>query len=84
MSYTRKFPSNPKIIEPIWQFLQANNLKGTIKNETRPQRGSADAEVENKPTGWATLTVETSEPKILTILNLLIWKLEQETGPNPR
>jgi hypothetical protein len=84
MNYTRKFPSHPKIIEQIWKFLRANNLEGTVTNESRSRRRSGCAETVNIATGWATLTVETSDPKVLTILNLLIWKLEPETRPNAR
>jgi hypothetical protein len=62
MSCTRRFQPTPEIIAKVDEYLQTRNIKGQVTKEM--------------PGGWARITVDTSDPKILTELNEFIWKLE--------
>jgi hypothetical protein len=76
MSFTGRFQTTPEITAKLDQYLQTKNIKGRVKNEMVPTRGAGIAGTVNMPNGWATITVETSDPKLLTELNEFIWKLE--------
>ncbi len=70
MSYTRKYSTDiPEINEKIYNFLKGKNIPWRIENEVRPLRGSGIAGTMSVPTGWATLTVGTSDPKLCEELN---------------
>jgi hypothetical protein len=84
MSYTRKYDTRiPEINERIHEFLNTKHLTGQVEYEFQP----GDV---NMPTGWATLAVDSADPKLHHELNCVISNLENitqkewmpETEPN--
>jgi len=53
----------------------------SVKNESEPRRESGITGTLNLPTGWAILTVKTSDPKLLEEVNQFIRKLEELHDP---
>jgi hypothetical protein len=71
MNFTRKYDIRiPRINERIHEFLKAKHLTGQVDHEFEP----ADV---NAPTGWATLTVDTADPKLHNELDSFISNLER-------
>jgi hypothetical protein len=61
--------TTPEIIGKLQQFFEAKDVRWSVENESRPRKGLGIAGTVNVPTGWATLTVETSDPTILNWIN---------------
>jgi len=66
MSYKTRYDTRiPGIDERLQEFLRAEHLTGQVEHEFEP--GNV-----NKPTGWATLTVDTSDPRLCEELESFI------------
>src|ERR1700693_538647 len=71
MNYTRKYDLRiPEINERIREFLKTKHLAGQVKHEFHP--GNV-----NIPTGLATLTVDSADPRLNEELNSFISYLER-------
>ena len=71
MNYTRKYDLRiPEINERIREFLKTKHLAGQVKHEFHP--GNV-----NIPTGLATLTVDSADPRLNEELNGFISYLER-------
>jgi hypothetical protein len=69
MNFNRRYNTGiPQLTERIYEFLTTKDLTGQVENEF--QNG-------NEPTGWATLTVDTRDPKFLNELDGFISNLER-------
>jgi hypothetical protein len=69
MNFSRRFSTGiPQLKERIYEFLTTKDLTGLVENEF--QKG-------NEPTGWATLTVDTGDPKLINELDGFISTLER-------
>ena len=69
MNFGRRYNTGiPQLKERIYEFLTTKHLTGQVENEF--QNG-------NEPTGWATLTVDTRDPKLLNELDGFISNLER-------
>ena len=69
MNFSRRYNTGvPQLKERIHEFLRTKDLTGQVENEF--QTGNA-------PTGWAILTVDTSDPKLLNELDGFISNLER-------
>ena len=71
MIYSRKYDTRlPRLTERIHEFLRTKHLTGQVEHEFRL------ANV-NEPTGWAYLTVDTFDPRLVNELNSFISNLER-------
>jgi hypothetical protein len=69
MNFSRRYNTGiPQLKERIYEFLTTKDLTGQVENEFQN---------ENEPTGWATLTVDTRDPKLLYELDGFISNLER-------
>jgi hypothetical protein len=83
--YTRRYNIYIEgIDEKLNRFLEAKNVAGRVEHEFTPRRGSDFAGTQNILTGWATLTVETSDPKLCEELENFFRKLENEHEKSQR
>ena len=77
--YTRRYNIYIEgINEKLNRFLEAKNVAGRVENEFTPRRGSDFAGTQNILSGWAILTVETSDQKLCEELNDFFRKLEND------
>jgi len=77
MNYTRKYDTRvPEINERIHQFLKTKHLTGQVEHEFQP--GNA-----RLPTGWATLTIDSADPKLHYELDSFISNLESIPAAQP-
>jgi hypothetical protein len=57
MNFGRRYNTGiPQLQERIYEFLRTKHLTGLVENEFQNV---------NEPTGWAILTVDTADPKLL-------------------
>ena len=69
MNFSRRYNTGiPQLKERLHEFLRTKDLTGQVENEFQ---------TENAPTGWAILTVDTSDPKLLNELDGFISNLER-------
>jgi hypothetical protein len=69
MNFGRRYNTGiPQLQERIYEFLRTKHLTGLVEN---------DFQNVNEPTGWATLTVDTADPKLLNELDGFISNLER-------
>jgi hypothetical protein len=69
MSFSRRYNTGiPQLKERMHEFLRTKDLTGQVENEFHTG---------NAPTGWAILTVDTSDPKLLNELDGFISNLER-------
>lgn len=78
MNFSRKYDTRiPQLNEKIHEFLRTKHLTGQVEHEFQNV---------NEPTGWAALTVDTSDPKLHNELDAFISNLERiavlESGPS--
>jgi hypothetical protein len=77
MNSSRRYDARiPQLTERIHEFLKTKHLTGQVAHEFP----AANA---NEPTGWATLTVDTSDPNLLNELNSFISNLEEMNAAMP-
>jgi hypothetical protein len=70
MNYSKKYDTRiPEINERIHEFLREKHLTGQVEHEFQTRDP-------NMPTGWAILTVDTSDPMLQGELNGFISNLE--------
>jgi hypothetical protein len=79
MNFSRKYDTRiPRLNERIQEFLRTKHLTGQVEHEFQNM---------NEPTGWATLTVDTADPKLHNELDGFISNLERiavlESEPSP-
>jgi hypothetical protein len=69
MNFSRKYDTRmPQLTERIHDFLRTKHLTGLVEHEFQNV---------NEPTGWATLTVDTSDPRLHNELDGFISNLER-------
>jgi hypothetical protein len=69
MSFSRKYDTRiPQLHERIHEFLRTKHLTGQVEHEFQNV---------TVPTGWAILTVDTSDPGLHNELNSVISNLER-------
>jgi hypothetical protein len=81
MSYSKKYDTRiPEINQRIHEFLREKHLTGQVEHEFQTRDP-------NTPTGWAILTVDTSDPMLQGELHGFISTLEKlnaaESGWTP-
>jgi hypothetical protein len=69
MNFRRKYDTRiPQLNERIHEFLRTKHLTAQVEHEFQNV---------NEPTGWATLTVDTADPKLHNELDGFISNLER-------
>jgi hypothetical protein len=69
MNFSRRYNTGvPQLHERIHEFLRTKHLAGQVEHEFQKV---------NEPTGWATLTVDTADPKLHNELDGFISNLER-------
>ena len=77
MKFARRYDIRiPELNQMVHEFLRTKHLTGKLEHEFEPAGGS-------NPTGWATLTVETSDLKLHDELNSFISNLERISAAAP-
>jgi len=78
MRYTRTYECIAETSEKLQHFIKSKNIPGYIEMESVPMKGSGISGIPEVPTGWATLTVETSD-ELCQELNDFFRKMENES-----
>jgi len=69
MNFSRRYDTRiPQLNERILEFLKTKHLTGQVEHEFQNV---------NEPTGWATLTVDTADPRLHFELHGFISNLER-------
>jgi hypothetical protein len=72
MNFSRKYDTRiPQLNERIHEFLRTKHLTGQVEHEFQNV---------NEPTGWATLTLDTADPKLHNELDGFISNLERNAA----
>jgi hypothetical protein len=78
MSYKQRFQTTiPNVYEKIDEFLELNDAEGKIENDIGKYKGSGVSGIPAS-SGWATLTVNTSDGHLINELNDFFLKLDTE------
>ena len=74
MNFSRRYDTRiPQLNERILEFLKTKHLTGQVEHEFQNV---------NEPTGWATLAVDTADPKLHYELDGFISNLERLSNLN--
>jgi hypothetical protein len=78
MNYKRRFDTTiPDVMEKIDEFLELKNVNGTAENEIGTYRGTRASGIPAF-SGWATLTVDSSDQQVHRELDDFLRKLEAD------